>query len=211
MKITRLVPRPEAAQPPRWQHATNHSLAVVVDGDDGTDGSLDGFPVVLQAIFQRLQLFAFLLQGVGLRPTLCNARRRRSREGFATGQHARCCRRVRESTCAESCAHFGPWGRIPTERVEPESCIWHELQSRAIHRFRRDGWTWQQRRDVQTARMRSEQALSWKSGRRCQGLENSGLGVVRSEKRRCKALLGLLSIYMHLQPKKFFPVQESQI
>lgn len=80
-----------------------------------------------------------------------------------------------------------------------------------VHRFRRDGWTWQQRRDVQTARMRSEQALSWKSGRRCQGLENSGLGVVRSEKRRCKALLGLLSIYMHLQPKKFFPVQESQI
>jgi hypothetical protein len=48
----------------------NHGLAVAVDGDDGTGCGLHVRAVVLQAIFQRLQLlaqgFAFLLQGIGL-------------------------------------------------------------------------------------------------------------------------------------------------
>jgi hypothetical protein len=52
------------------QAAMNHGLAVAVDGDDGTGCGLHVRAVVLQAIFQRLQLFAhgfaFLLQRVGL-------------------------------------------------------------------------------------------------------------------------------------------------
>jgi hypothetical protein len=52
------------------QAAMNHGLAVAVDGDDGTGCGLHVRAVVLQAIFQRLQLlahgFAFLLQGIGL-------------------------------------------------------------------------------------------------------------------------------------------------
>ena len=40
------------------QAAMNHGLAVAVDGDDGTGCGLHVRAVVLQAIFQRLQLFA---------------------------------------------------------------------------------------------------------------------------------------------------------
>ena len=40
------------------QAAMNHGLAVAAGGDDGTGSGLHGRAVVLQAIFQRLQLFA---------------------------------------------------------------------------------------------------------------------------------------------------------
>jgi hypothetical protein len=52
------------------QPAMNHGLPVAVDGDDGTGCGLHVRRIVLQAIFQRLQLlahgFAFFLQGIGL-------------------------------------------------------------------------------------------------------------------------------------------------
>jgi hypothetical protein len=52
------------------QPAMNHGLPVAVDGDDGTGCGLHVGRIVLQAIFQRLQLlaqaFAFFLQGIGL-------------------------------------------------------------------------------------------------------------------------------------------------
>ena len=84
------VPLPACAQ----QATMNHGLAVAVDGDDGTGGSFDGFPVVLQAIFQRLQLFAqvfaFLLQSVGLSSSSASRRHPRPRPAPASWFAARC-------------------------------------------------------------------------------------------------------------------------